>query len=737
MAMPAEVADVLTEALRLAELGWRVVPIKSGHKYPPMKAWQEAASSNARTVHNWWGGLYRNHGVGIATGSESGVWVLDIDGSAGADSLAQLIETHGALPPTVEVLTGSGGRHMYFKHPGVKITTNRSQLGVGLDIRGDGGQVLAPPTIHPNGTPYRWMTSPWEVQVAVAPSWLLELCTEREREATPPPAPSQPTQESDSIADRYTKTTDFEALLSRDGWQVGKGGSDHQMWTRPGKDTRDGASAILHMPDGPFVVFSNSPEVAALGLHQPWAITKSGDGWSYSKFGYYAARNHYGNRSDAARQLRYELTGVQRVDPYDLVGDGTGTRIPPKDIRPPEDPADTDWEPIDLATILTSMQAGNYAPILPEVLAVRAAMPLFYRTRINSLFGESGGGKTWVALAAIVEMVRSGERALFLDYEDSAAGIAERLFLLGLQPHQAALIDYVNPTTGIGHGVEIIESRAGEYGLVVVDSTGEAMAAGGIDPNSDAETARWFVLVKHLCRLPGGPAVIVLDHVPKDRDAPSSYAIGSQRKRAAVTGAAYRVDTVKEPAKGRDGLLKLTVAKDRPGNRPKGATAAMVGILSTDGSVLIEPHLSEAQEAAERGEKLRKTVYMEKISRWLEDEPGATGREIEAAVNGKSSHVRDGLTTLVGEGWVVVEQDGQSKRHTVVRSYRESLDPVDNATASHRVPPRPERVPDAAANRVPASPPLKGDAGRGRSRGVSTNQTASPVDNHDGTVDVF
>ena len=129
--------------------------------------------------------------------------------------------------------------------------------------------------------------------------------------------------------------------------------------------------------------------------------------------------------------------------------------------------------------------------------------------------------------------MRRGERVLFVDYEDNPQGIVERLVLLGLTLAEIVLVDYRNPTSGIGRGLESVE---GPYGLIVVDSTGEAMAAGSVDPNSDGEVAQWFTIAKRYARLDGAPPIVVLDHVPKDKDAPTSYAIGSQRKRAALNG---------------------------------------------------------------------------------------------------------------------------------------------------------------------------------------------------------
>src|SRR5690606_16313306 len=123
----------------------------------------------------------------IATGPGSGLFVVDVDvadGKAGDDTLAALEATHGPLPETYEVITGSGGRHIYLAWPvGVDIRNDQSgRLGPGLDIRGDGGQVLAPPTLHPNGTPYAVDLGAPD-HVAAAPDWLIDLLRPVEPEA--------------------------------------------------------------------------------------------------------------------------------------------------------------------------------------------------------------------------------------------------------------------------------------------------------------------------------------------------------------------------------------------------------------------------------------------------------------------------------------------------------------------------------------------------------------------------
>lgn len=392
---------------------------------------------------------------------------------------------------------------------------------------------------------------------------------------------------------------------------------------------------------------------------------------------------------------------------------------------------DDDWSPIPLGEIARSIIDGTLEAILPTVLAVADHLPLLYPGRVNSIFGESGGGKTWVSLAAVAEVARQGARVLFLDFEDHATGIAERLVLLGLTPEECALVDYRNPSTGIGVGVTR-RAIGGTYGLVVIDSTGEAMATAGTDSNSDAEVAVWFAMVKQVARMAGDAAVLILDHVPKDKEAPSAYAIGSQRKRAAVTGAAYRVDTLKEPAKGRDGKLKLTVAKDRFGNRPKGSVACEVRIGSTGAAVTIELAVSDAQAAAEHGERFRPTVLMERVSRHLETVPTASQRSVCRDVSGKTEALRTALDCLVEEGYARLTPMGYEH----VQPFREA---VDNSSAPPRPTaplPRPGARPEWAERPTrPRAPRLTESGARGAGRGGSENgeepTSAPPVDNYD------
>lgn len=115
--------------------------------------------------------------IGIATGAASGIVVLDIDPRHGGDeTLADLEREHGSLPTTWRFLTGGGGEHVLFRHPGRPVKNSAGQIGPGIDVRGDGGYIVAPPSIHINGRPYAISVDhhPEDVPLADAPAWLLE-----------------------------------------------------------------------------------------------------------------------------------------------------------------------------------------------------------------------------------------------------------------------------------------------------------------------------------------------------------------------------------------------------------------------------------------------------------------------------------------------------------------------------------------------------------------------------------
>jgi len=164
---------MLDEALAYASFGWRVCPIKAKDKKPPLvKEWQNKATTDPTIIHEWLT-KWADANIGIATGRETGWFVLDIDGGRGSESLIALEAEIGPLPETREARTGSGGRHLLFKMPERDIR-NQQGFRPGLDIRGDGGYIVAPPSIHPNGQAYSWPYN-FDDEIAEAPEEFLDV----------------------------------------------------------------------------------------------------------------------------------------------------------------------------------------------------------------------------------------------------------------------------------------------------------------------------------------------------------------------------------------------------------------------------------------------------------------------------------------------------------------------------------------------------------------------------------
>jgi len=124
-------------------------------KHPRTEHGLKDATIDEATIFGWWR-RWPGANVGIVTGMASGLLVLDIDPRhGGVESLALLEREHGSLPETAEVSTGGGGRHILFLHPGFRVK-NRANMMPGVDVRGDDGYIVAPPSLHASGRRYEW-----------------------------------------------------------------------------------------------------------------------------------------------------------------------------------------------------------------------------------------------------------------------------------------------------------------------------------------------------------------------------------------------------------------------------------------------------------------------------------------------------------------------------------------------------------------------------------------------------
>lgn len=172
---------MVDEAIEYAKKGWGVFPCKN--KIPLTAHGYKDASKNPDTIRLMFS-QFKDCNIAVATGRISGFFVLDIDvknSACGEESLAELEKEFGTLPDTVESLTWSRGRHIFFKYPQKPIGCKTGLRG-GIDIRGDGGYIIVPPSII-EGKPYAWEAShhPDATEIASAPEWLFELIEDSQR----------------------------------------------------------------------------------------------------------------------------------------------------------------------------------------------------------------------------------------------------------------------------------------------------------------------------------------------------------------------------------------------------------------------------------------------------------------------------------------------------------------------------------------------------------------------------
>ncbi len=164
-------------ALSYAKRGILVFPCEPGGKRPLTHNGFWDATSDVHRVKAWWG-RWPAANIGVPTGKSSGLLVLDVDPrDGGLESLAALEREDGPLPETARSRTGGGGMHVFFRYPPEEEVRNSAGwLGPGLDVRGEGGYVVVPPS-RTQG-PYEWIDRSRPVEAA----WLVERLSEHEEE---------------------------------------------------------------------------------------------------------------------------------------------------------------------------------------------------------------------------------------------------------------------------------------------------------------------------------------------------------------------------------------------------------------------------------------------------------------------------------------------------------------------------------------------------------------------------
>jgi hypothetical protein len=332
----------------------------------------------------------------------------------------------------------------------------------------------------------------------------------------------------------------------------------------------------------------------------------------------------------------------------------------------------TSWDEVNLEPILDGEQVEEG----PTMLRRTDGAPLLTAGRVQAFNGEPGVGKGWLAAAACVEQISARRHVVYIDFEDRPEAIVARLLALGVDAAETAhFFHYVRPDEpleGRAHGA--LRSLLGRTSpaLVVIDGVTEAMTLHDLDLRDNADVAKFQALLARPIAV-AGPGVVLLDHVTKSVEARGRFALGAGHKLAGVD-VAFSLELIRPFGRGRSGLAKLTVTKDRPG---------FVHGLALGGKVAAEFHMSanhdgssvEAELRPPVGGDFRPTVLMERVSRHLERTPGEPAqRDVLAAVKGNRDHLIAAIRCLVEEGFVEERPDGNALRYRSKRPFRDGND---------------------------------------------------------------
>jgi hypothetical protein len=306
------------------------------------------------------------------------------------------------------------------------------------------------------------------------------------------------------------------------------------------------------------------------------------------------------------------------------------------------------WEGVELSRVTES------APVLPTV----GAGQVIYPGGRHWFSGEPESGKTIAAYAIGLEVLRCAADAnrpwvCLVDFEMSAHLARQRFIEMGASDDELCNILYVSPDAGPTEDDwrDVILDPA--PALMIYDAFAGAAALLGIDDHRGKDIER-FAATYIVPAWEAGVSTIVLDHVTKSRENRGRWSIGSERK-LGISDVALGFDAIKRPRRGHDGLINIKTHKDRFGhlNRPQ---AAALHLHSDRATHAITWSWSKPTAAVEPGTEWRPTVYMDRVSQYLEQHGSSSRTAIYNAGLGKREFLVQAVTHLVDGGYI--EDDG-------------------------------------------------------------------------------
>lgn len=593
-------ASTASEALRR---GYAPVVLKPGTKKPVHSGWTTITYPDAEALRSEFISVANDLdtepdmlNVGVALGKPSG-GLVDID----VDHPKALLVAAALLPNTAmrSGRDGNPSSHFWFRVTGEDFGIRQFKLpnkSVVIEYRGTGGQTVLPESTHPEGDLYRWEGVPWggsqgpaevdaeELMAAVRMIALLVTL-----------ADAWPTKGS-----RHSAYLALAGGLLRDVEDDGVTPRLHPLWERNIEGVITLISELTHDGDGARtrvdeVVHTTRRKLLKGAKVQGWPTLVEMLGEKYVE----VVREHVEALEEldgTPRNTRQPRDSSAVQQPVTALPEGAEDGEP-EEINLDErmkrfemlDPSERDpllervnsWQPVDLGVLI--MQ-GVKRPE-PTLLKRSDGAGLFYRNRVNSLYGSGGSGKTWIALQLACEVMAAKEKVLMIDFEDEPAATIDRIRSLhpnGEQMLTSGLFAYIcpdepvnplqtdrwgNPATSqpvMAAQQMLLEAlRRYEPSLVIVDGVTTLYGMHGLNVNDAVHTdavGRWLRwLGNHNTR-----TTLLIDHTPKNAAA-GSGPTGSQHKTSMIQGTALQVQSFVSPREGSKGMAKLYVGKDRPG----------------------------------------------------------------------------------------------------------------------------------------------------------------------------
>lgn len=251
-----------------------------------------------------------------------------------------------------------------------------------------------------------------------------------------------------------------------------------------------------------------------------------------------------------------------------------------------------------------AVMRGEVDGIQPTMLRRTDGNCLIYPGLLHWLMGEPGKGKTWAALYVTAEVLTDGGTVVYLDWEGNRLIVGSRLMALGVPAH---VVDdrliYLRPkpftNASAAALAAVVENRCAD--IVVGDGTAKALARQGMNEDKASDVLAWLELViTPMCE--AGAAVLLLDHVAKDKESRAQWARGSGAKIGEVSGAAWMVKPRRLFSRKNPGEFDLIQAKDREGfNAADGETVARFRVTPHNEGAQLEVVVDPAPSADTQG----------------------------------------------------------------------------------------------------------------------------------------